>query len=332
MMNIQNCPGTLAPGFNTYSPTCLKRMFDGHHVSHMVDFTYDADSKEIARSVNRISVSGVQEKLSAVRKNGKIILTPEGEHGRFIIKPASGDRLLRFRQQIPANEHLTMQIARQVFGINTAECAMLFFADGEPAYITRRFDYDDEGRKLLQEDFATLAGKTSETDGSDFKYTGSYVEAAQLIKKYIPAWMPEMTRFFTLVVFNYMFGNGDAHLKNFSIRETPFGDHILSPAYDLMNTSLHIDDGDFALKGGLIPKTMYSDVYDRSGHPCQDDFRTFAQLIGVHPQKCEQVIKSFSTQHLDVERLIARSYLDEKLKRMYHRSYTERLHRFLRSD
>lgn len=332
MMKINNCPGTLAPGFDGYSPTCLKRMFDGKKVGHVTDFKYEAGSAEFLRVLKRISISGVQEKLSAVISDGSVVLTPDGDVGRYIIKPAPSDRTLRYRQQIPANEHLTMQIARQVFGINTAECAMIFFADGEPAYITRRFDYAPDGSKLLQEDFAMLAGKTADTHGSDFKYSGSYVEAAGLIRKFVPAWLPEMTRFFTLVVFNYIFANGDAHLKNFSIRETPSGDHILSPAYDLMNTSLHIDDGDFALSGGLIPESLYSDVYVRTGHPCQDDFRTFGDLIGVLPKKIDQVIELFSRNDGAVERLIARSFLDERLKRMYLRSYDERLHRFLRTE
>lgn len=332
MIETKNCPGTLAPGFNGYSKTCLKRMFDGKRTSHVTDFSYEASSPEFIRAINRISISGVQEKLSAVYENGKIVLVNEGEHGRYIIKPIPGDRTLKYRQFIPANEHLTMQIARQVFGINTAECAMIFFADGEPAYITRRFDYTEDGGKLTQEDFACLAKKTAETHGKDYKYTGSYVDAANLIREFVPAWIPEMTRFFTLVIFNYIFANGDAHLKNFSILETDAGDHILSPAYDLMNTSLHISDSDFALEDGLIPKELYSDVYDKKGHPCQDDFRTFGKQIGVHPKKVDQVVDIFLNSQEQVEDLIARSFLDERMQRMYLRSYNERMQRFRRSD
>lgn len=332
MIETTNCPGTLAPGFNGYSKTCLKRMFDGKKTSHITDFNYEASSPEFIRAINRISISGVQEKLSAVHDGGKIVLANEGEHGRYIIKPIPGDRTLRHRQFIPANEHLTMQIARQVFGINTAECAMIFFADGEPAYITRRFDYTEDGGKLTQEDFASLAKKTAESHGDDYKYTGSYVDAANLIRTFVPAWLPEMTRFFTLVIFNYIFANGDAHLKNFSILETDAGDHILSPAYDLMNTSLHITDSDFALEDGLIPKELYSDVYDKKGHPCQDDFRTFGRLIGVLPKKIDQVIDMFQNSQEPVENLIARSFLDERMQRMYLRSYNERMQRFRRSD
>lgn len=332
MIHTENCPGTLAPGFDGYSPTCLKRMFDGKRTNHITDFSYESASPQIIESVKRISVSGAQEKLSAVLQNGQIVLTPDSRQGRYIIKPIPGDRTLRFRQQIPANEHLTMQIARQVFGINTAECAMIFMADGEPAYITRRFDYDRDGNKLHQEDFAVLAGKTRDTHGEDYKYTGSYVDMAALIKRFVPAWMPEMTRFLTLIIFNYMFGNGDAHLKNFSVRETPSGDHILTPAYDLLNTSIHIADSDFALEGGLIPKELHSDIYNRTGHPCQDDFRTFAGLTGVLPSVAEKTIQMFVKENPEIPRMIERSFLDERTKRMYLRTYTERRQRFLRTE
>ena len=114
MNRIEVCPGSLTPGFDTYSPACLKKLFDGRKVSPLLDFDYNADSFGLAENINQISVSGVQEKLSAVVENGKIILTPAGQQGRYIIKPSPSYKYLRFRNFIPANEHLTMQIAKQV--------------------------------------------------------------------------------------------------------------------------------------------------------------------------------------------------------------------------
>lgn len=105
--------------------------------------------------------------------------------------------------------------------------------------------------------------------GKDFKYTGSYEDAAMLIRKNVVAWKVEMSNFFMLVVFNYLFSNGDAHLKNFSLQQTTGGDYILTPAYDLLNTSIHIDDGDFALKEGLIPPAVHSEAYRRTGIPAK---------------------------------------------------------------
>ena len=83
----------------------------------------------------------------------------------------------------PANEHLTMQIAQQVFGIETAENALIFFAYGTPAYITKRFDIAPNGEKYAVEDFASLLGKTVQTHGTDYKYTGTYLDVCQYMKK-----------------------------------------------------------------------------------------------------------------------------------------------------
>ena len=332
MKEINVCPGTLAIGFDTYSPSCLRKMFDGRRVSHIIDLSLDGNADNIAAAINKISISGAQEKLSAVVDKGHIILTPPQQQGRYIIKPIPDYKHLRFRNNIPANEHLTMQIASQVYGIKTAENALAFFADGQMVYITRRFDYDENGLKIRQDDFASISGKTDRNSGKDYKYTGCYEDIARLLKQNVSAWQVEMSRYFSLVVFNYIFCNGDAHLKNFSLRETPNGDYILSPAYDLMNTSIHIDDGDFALQDGLIPKSEYSDTYTNSGHPCKDDFITFGKRIGVLPKKLHSIIELFATEQPQVLQLIERSFLDEKVKRMYRQSYLERLRRFQRSD
>lgn len=332
MITISVCPGTLASGFDTYSPLCLKKLFGGRKVSHLLDFSYKDNHEEISSAINRISISGVQEKLSAIVKKGKIILTPEGESGGYIIKPAPDNKHLLFRKNIPANEHLTMQIASQVYKIRTAENALVFFSDGETAYLTKRFDYAPDGSKILQDDFASLAGKTENNHGKSFKYTGSYEDIAMLLRQNVAAWQVEMVKYFTLVVFNYLFCNGDAHLKNFSLQATPNGDYMLTPAYDLMNTSIHIDDGDFALHDGLIPRSEYSEVYEKTSHPCQDDFITFGNRIGVIPQKIVSVIELFATDQPKVYELIENSFLDDKVKRMYKQSYQERLRRFQRGD
>lgn len=332
MRKIDVCPGNLTPGFESYCPACLRNLFDGKKVSPFLEFDYDGDSIDLAESINQISVSGVQEKLSAIARDGKIILTPVGEQGRYIIKPAPNYKHLRFRQMIPANEHLTMQIARQVYKIDVAENGLVFFANGEMAYITKRFDFDADGNKIKQEDFSSLAGKTTFTHGKDFKYSGSYEDLAQLLKIHMSAWRVELSKLFTLIVFNYLFANGDAHLKNFSLQQSAGGDYLLSPAYDLLNTSIHVKDEDFALQDGLIPRSEYSEVYRNSGHPCKDDFICFANRIGVLPKKRDAIIALFSETNPLVGDLIDRSFLDEKTKRMYNQSHQERLSRFLRGE
>ena len=331
MRKIEVCPGTLAAGYDKYSPACIRQMFDGKQVSPIMDFIYDAESSDFVAAINRISISGVQEKLSAIILNKKIVLTPSGEQGRYIVKPVPDYNRLRYRDQLPANEHLTMQIASQVYKIKTAKNALAFFTDGKPAYITKRFDFATDGTKIAQEDFSSLAGKTSNTHGKDFKYSGSYEDAAMLIRKYVAAWQVEMANFFTLVVFNYIFGNGDAHLKNFSLQQTVSGDYLLTPAYDLLNTSIHVDDSDFALQDGLMPKDAWSEIYKNCGHPCKEDFVEFGKRIGVLPKKINAIIEMFATESPMAYELIDRSFLDDRTKRMYKRSYQERLSRFQRS-
>ena len=332
MKTIDVCPGTLTTGFSTYSPLCLRKVFAGRKVSHIIDFSLNDSIDDIIASINKISISGVQEKLSAIIHKGKISLTPEGVSGQYIIKPIPDYKHLRFRNNIPANEHLTMQIANQVYKITTANNALAFFSDGNPAYITKRFDYNADGSKIKQDDFASIAGKTEKNSGKNFKYSGSYEDIAKLLKQNVSAWQVEMSKYFTLIVFNYLFSNGDAHLKNFSLQETANGDYVLTPAYDLMNTSIHVDDSDFALQDGMIPKSAYSDTYSRTQHPCKDDFITFGSRIGVLPKKIHTIIDMFATEQHKVYELIENSFLEDKVKRMYKQSYQERLHRFQRTD
>ncbi|HSC39481.1 MAG TPA: HipA domain-containing protein, partial [Chitinophagaceae bacterium] len=162
---IKYCPGTLAEGYDTYSPAFLRRMFGSKKVSHILPYDppqkNEADDEKFMDNRKRISISGVQEKLSFLLEKNQLRLTAEGEQGTYIVKPIPRD--LKKVSQVPANEHLTMQIASQVYGIHTAENGLIFFKDGSPAYITRRFDIKPGGSHWGKEDFATLAGKTRDT-------------------------------------------------------------------------------------------------------------------------------------------------------------------------
>ncbi len=316
---LKYCPGTLAEGFSSYSPACLRNMFRGKKVSHILPYELPQQSEAVAElfmeNRRRISISGVQEKLSLILEKNVLRLTREGEPGTYILKPIPRD--LKKVDQAPANEHLTMQIARQVYGLNTAENAMIFFNDGTPAYITRRFDVKDNGTKRGKEDFATLAGKTPDNAGANFKYDCSYEEAGQLIRQYVPAWRVEIEKFFSLVIFNYLFSNGDAHLKNFSLLESSGGDYLLSPAYDLINTRLHVDDSDFALTKGLFADNFKSEKYRINGHPSKSDFMEFAKRIGVSESRIEKLLAPFLKKLPFVEILVSRSFLSESDKRGY---------------
>ncbi len=201
------------------------------------------------QNMKHVAISGVQQKLSLIQDKNVLRLTEDNERGTHILKPIPA--YLGKVNMVPANEHLTMQIARQVYGINTAENAVIFFKDGIPAYITKRFDVKENGKKWGIEDFAILAERTKANGGDNFKYDYSYEELGLLIQKYVPTWSIEIEKYFSLVLFNFIFSNGDAHLKNFSLMETSHGDYVLSPAYDLINSRMHVPDTDFAFSRGL---------------------------------------------------------------------------------
>ncbi|MFI3239055.1 MAG: HipA domain-containing protein [Bacteroidales bacterium] len=334
MKEITVCPCRLTEGFFTYSPTGLKRLFNGRRVKHIMRYRHKSDTfqDEQQSNIKRISLSGVQEKYSAIVEKGELILTPDGVQGRYIIKPIPADKGIRYRHGLPANEHLTMQIAHQIFKIDTAECGLIFHIDGYPAYITKRFDFAEDGSKFNQEDFASLIGKSKQLNGSDFKYQGSYEDIAIEIKRRVAAYPVELEKFFNQVVFNYIFGNNDAHLKNFSLMQTPDGDYKLTPAYDMLNATIHVEDSDFALIGGLSTNMDYSDSYDRKGHPIREDFETFGRLIGLNDKQIRKTISRYIGADIPskVEKLIALSFLDDKLKRIYLHSYEERMSRFNR--
>ncbi len=331
MIDIKHCPSLLEEGFSTYSPKASRALFDGHKVSHLLDFEFDGvrDKERMIDAMHRISVSGVQEKFPAVIEKGHIRIAGEGKQSTYILKPTPWDETLRERKQIPANEHLTMQIASQVYGIKTAANGLCLTPKGKIVYITKRFDVLPDGTKMLMEDFSSVIGRNEQEDGKDFKYSGCYEDIALAIRKNISAWMVDMERFFELVVFNYIYGNGDVHLKNFSlILQGP--DYRLAPAYDLMNTSLHLQGDDLGLDEGLSPNIEKSVVYIRTGHPCRRDFERFGEQIGLVASRANRILDKYMHIPESTASLVERSFLNEKMKRYYLRIVKERIERFIR--
>jgi serine/threonine-protein kinase HipA len=272
----------------------------------------------------RISISGVQDKISLRLVDGA--LAPTDRDGEFILKPIPRalTGTLDLLGDVPANEHVTMQIAAQVFGLRTAACGLVFFPDGEPAYIVRRFDRDaTTGRKLAQEDFCQLAGKSRATHGENYKYDGSYEELGRLLRQYCPAWKVEAERLFALIAFNYVCGNGDAHLKNFSLLETPFGDSALSPAYDLLCTTLHLPtESRTALE-------MFDDFttpsFDANGFAKRPDFLELATRFGLRAVRAEAILVRFTSERSAFEALLDRSLLSPDAKVRYRAVLADRL-------
>lgn len=323
---IKYCPGTLAEGFNTYSRACLNRVFQGKSVHHVLGYDSPAsnpDTDELFdENRKQLSISGVQEKFSVLLEKNRLRLVKDGERGTYILKPIPG--VGKKPDQMPANEHLTMQIARQVFGISTAENALIFFKNGAPAYITKRFDIDKNGNKLAQEDFASLAGRTPQTHGEHYKYSGNYSDLFQIMQTHVPAYKIEAPKLLKILMFNYLFSNGDAHFKNFSLLETSMGDFRLSPAYDLLNSSIHIQDRDFALEDGLLPRNL---AQGKIG----SQFAKVADHAEINKKMYKDILSLMSGQSHLVEKMTTVSFLDEKTKRNYLQSYQGRLKQLMKS-
>lgn len=322
---IRYCPSTLTEGQSTYSRTALKHVFNGKKVSHILPYAApnadEATDELFIDNRKRLSISGVQEKFSVLLEKNKLRLINEGEQGSYILKPIPGAG--KHPDQMPANEHLTMQIAKQIFGIETAENALIFFKNGAPAYLTKRFDFRDDGTKWAQEDFATLAELTPQSHGENYKYEGNYLHLFDLMKKYVPAYQVEAPKLFKLILFNYLFSNGDAHYKNFSLIETSFGDFKLSPAYDLLNSRIHIDDRDFALSEGLLPP-------QESKGRIEQQFRILGAKAGIPESHVHKIMLFLTSNIEEVKQLIQRSYLTERFKRNYEQAYLTRLNKLSR--
>lgn len=325
VLNI--CPSTLVEGFQTYSPAAVKLLFDGNPVSHILPFrspnNEEAENEEYAKHVGRVSLSGVQPKAGLIIKGNQLVRPSEQERSRYILKPAPSSYALLERKDCPANEHLSMQLASQVYHIETAPNALCFFSDGEQAYITRRFDVAPDGSKYQQEDFASLAGLTKAHGGSDYKYSNlSYEECAEIIGKYTTAPSVEILKFFRMVVFNYLILNDDAHLKNFSLINRGDGEYHLSPAYDLINTSLHLyEPRIFALDKGLFREGMH---LTDTRTVTRVDFEEFGRRIGLATRLVKRELDNFATEQPLAKELINRSFLSDKLKKYYWQSYNYR--------
>jgi serine/threonine-protein kinase HipA len=322
---IKFCPGTLSEGYSTYSRACLSKVFKGKKVYHILPYDSPASNPEtdelFDENRKRMSISGVQEKFSVLLEKNKLRLIKNGEQGEYILKPipSAGKR----QEQMPANEHLTMQIAKQVYGIETAENALIFFKNGAPVYLTKRFDIKEDGSKIAQEDFVSLAGRTPQTHGEHYKYIGNYLELFLLMKKYVPAYLLEAPKLLKLIIFNYLFSNGDAHFKNFSLVETSMGDFKLSPAYDLLNSRIHIEDNDFALNDGLLPGNL------AQGRIIQQ-IKVLSEKAGIREVIYNDILKTMLNHSEFVKKLTFSSFLSEQTKRNYFQLYQGRLKQLIK--
>ena len=267
----------------------------------------------------KISISGVQVKYSMRLDDDKLVLTDKG--GQYILKPIPVGQFKNL-DQAPANEHLTMQLAGQLFKITVPPNAIIHFSDNSPAYLVKRFDVKSDGSKYQQEDFAQIAQVTEETHGKNYKYDLSYEEIGLLIKRHIATSAIEIEKFFRLVLFNYIFSNGDAHVKNFSAILTDERDHVLTPAYDLLCTRIHSPgEGDMAL---TLFKNRFTEAYDAHGFYTYDDFLEFGKVLGIKESRVVKMIAEFNGKEESVDRLVDSSLLSDDIKVIYKNAYKDK--------
>ena len=180
---------------------------------------------------SKMSIQGVQPKLSAILNIKKGRLDIVDKNGRYILKPQH-----HLFPELPQNENLTMHLAATI-GIRVPLHGMVYSKDNSLTYFIKRFDRCGQKEKVAVEDFAQLAGKSRDT-----KYNYSMENLVKLIDDYCTFPSVEKVRLFNLVLFNYLVGNEDMHLKNYSVIVRD-GKVELSPAYDLLNSTIVLKDG-----------------------------------------------------------------------------------------
>lgn len=299
MSNCLFCYRKLDNGQQDYHPTCTKKLF-GTSQAPIVDFDLK-ELEELAKQfvIQSKAITGVQPKLSLdieKPKNEPSRLTIVGFHGDFILKPPSS-----YFKELPENEDMTMHLARLV-KIRTAEHGLIRLKSGDLAYITKRFDRN-KGKKIAVEDFCQLSENLTE-----HKYRGSVEKIGKLIYTFTKNQGYEAQRLFELVLFCYLTGNADMHLKNFSLIENTFGEFELSPAYDLVNTAI------------VMPEDKEESALNINGKKRKlnlDDFKVLATSLKINDKSLTAIYKRFETVFPVWISWIEHSFLSDEMKESY---------------
>ncbi|MBV6438626.1 MAG: hypothetical protein EPGJADBJ_00250 [Saprospiraceae bacterium] len=259
--------------------------------------------------MGRMSIQGIQPKLSAVLNTRKQSFEIVDIYGRFIIKPQH-----EIHSQLPENEDLTMRMATQV-GIETPLHGMIWCKDGSLSYFIRRFDRVGRNGKLAVEDFAQLAGLSRET-----KYDFTVEKMIRIIEEHCTFPVPEKYKFFRLLLFCFLTGNEDMHLKNFSLI-TRDNRVEFSPAYDLLNSTLALggaEDEMALMLAGKRKGFRRRDLVDYLGR----------ERLGLTDVAIENVLTTFRQAQSKWEHLIGISFLSSAAQQTYRKILKERFERF----
>lgn len=253
-------------------------------------------AKEII--VRSIAVTGVQPKLSLQlekTRNEAPRLTLVGLYGDYILKPPSEQYPC-----LPENEDLTMHLA-EVAGIRTAAHSLIRLSSGELAYITRRFDRQN-GQKIAVEDFCQLTETLTE-----HKYRGSVEKIGKLVRQFTTNKGYEQQRLFELILFCYLTGNTDMHLKNYALIENALGQYELSPAYDLLSTLLVLSDEE---ESALT-------INGKKNRLKRTDFDSVAKSLQINEKTVATIYQRFAKILPIWQQWIERSFLPAEMKKQY---------------
>ena len=308
---MNRCPITYEDcGHEAYSQKGLRKLSRG--LRHLKEFPYSADEqrKQALVRAAKMSIQGIQPKLSARLRIKSEIFEVVDRGGQYILKPQHQDYA-----QLPENEDLTMRLARAA-GIDVPLHGMTHCKDGTFTYFIKRFDRYGKGKKRAVEDFAQLAGKDRET-----KYGYSIERMVPLLDL---CTFPSVARahFFKRILFIYLVGNEDMHLKNFSLF-TRDSNVELAPAYDFLNTTIaflqlgaqksKIEETALTLKGKKR-NLRRNDLIDYLGR----------QRLDLAEKALDSILADFAGAFGTWDHLISRSFLSEELRFMYRDLLKER--------
>lgn len=286
-------------GIGDYSPEGLKTLHG--KLNQLSTFPYDhrEQMQEVLSYHGKLSIQGVQPKLSAKLslKNHTFEITDVG--GTFILKPQ-----VQNYEQLPENEDLTMHLASMA-NLSVPWHGLLRAKDDSLVYVIKRFDRLGKGKKLLQEDFAQLIEATRET-----KYQADMERVAEVIKKYCTFPKLEQPKLLKLLLFSFLVGNEDLHLKNFSLQTNMDRTVKLTPAYDLVNSTI------------IQPKSTEELALQLNGKKhglLKEDFINYYALecLGMTEKHAEKILQELLEASKKFQPMIESSFLNDEMKQKY---------------
>ena len=308
MCNCLYCYKELGEGQKDFHPQCVKKFF-GLREAPLLDYRHD-ELDSLAEQVIRAqtSLTGVQPKLSLnlSRHEGCSRLTIVGLWGDYILKPQTEDY-----PQLPENEDLTMHLA-EAAKINVVPHSLIRLADGQLGYITRRIDRTRNGEKIDMEDMCQLTLHPTE-----YKYKGSHEQIAKVIKQYCDMPKLDLTNYMQLLLFCFVTGNNDMHLKNFSLYR-PGKNYQLTPAYDLLNVAIANPNDQEEL---ALP------LSGRKSRLKLDDFLRAGTTMGLENNVVVRLVENMHKALPKWRSLISNSFLSDEMKERYEQLIISRMNR-----